>query len=224
MVQPLPKSTVALEHLLKECAQALDYWKRAYQRSEFYRNAVRAMSEDEPESEYYASRLPEIVIDKDLALGTPVSELLLLYLDGEVVARLQTAMTAAAANMERFSTEVDPKLAIQREIAAHEQMSQAMLSMIDQLTRLRHQVLAALEPASADGKADGKNNKPFMPENQHVYGLHLALLKSEGSGRSKTEIAEEFVSDREITDITPASQQRNPAASGGRMDGLQSSP
>jgi hypothetical protein len=208
MAQPLPKSPVALEQLLKDCAQAMDYWKRAYQRSEFYRNAVRAMSEDEPESEYYASRLPEFVIDKDLALGTPVSELLLLHLDGEVVAGVQSAMTAATAKMEQFSTEADPKLAIQREVAAHEQMSQAMLSMIDQLTKLRHQVLAALEPTSADGKADGKNNKPFLPENPHVYGLHLAIQKAEGSGRSKMEIAKEFVNDREITDITPASLLR----------------
>jgi hypothetical protein len=139
----------------------LEYWKRAYQRSEFYRNAIRAMSEDEPESEYYSSRLPEFVIDKDLALGTPVAELLLLHLDGEVVASVQSAMTATTADMERFSTEADPKLAIQREVAAHEQMSQAMLSMIDQLTRLRHQVLTALEPTSADGKADGKKKKGY---------------------------------------------------------------
>jgi hypothetical protein len=29
MAQPLPKSPVALEQLLKNCAQAMDYWKRS---------------------------------------------------------------------------------------------------------------------------------------------------------------------------------------------------
>jgi undecaprenyl pyrophosphate synthase len=208
MAQPLPKSPVALEQLLKDCAQTLDYWKRAYQRSEFYIQTVKAMSDGAPIAGHLAGRLPEIVVDRDLALATPVSELLLLHLDGEAVARVQAEMTAAAAIMERFSDEADPKLAIQREVEAHEQMSQAMLSMIDQLTRLRHHVLAALEPASADGKADGKKKKHYLPENPAVYGLYRAIMDAEGSGRSETEIAEEFVHDREITGITAKSLLR----------------
>ncbi len=187
---PLPKSLVIRNIMLKDCCEELDEVNRIRQRNDLRRDMARAIAEGEStDAAAQAQQLQSLqrAMDEAAATGFPSSDLLWDYCDRTAI-KVATKMTAegAFALSEAVKTADAEKI-----IAAYDTICHGNRLQVQSLQQLRDKLVAAIE--GADTCADiEKILLEIGPENRDVLLLHRKLLREARPGVTNIGIALDF--------------------------------